>query len=427
MLNLKKSNEYLKRATGLIPALSQTFSKAPYSYVKGIYPVYLKSGKGSHVFDVDNNEFIDYILALGPITLGYAYPAVNNAISEQLKNGISFSMPHYLEVELSEKLHQIIPGADMVRFSKTGSDAVTAAVRTARAITKKDNILYCGSGGVWHDWFTAITSRSEGIPQITKSMIRKFNYNDTESVKIAFEEWKDKVATVCMEPMMLEKPKNDFLQKVKKTAHDNNAVVIFDEVVTGFRYAKGGVQEYLGIEGDIVAFGKGIANGMPLGAITGKDEYMSKFDDVFYSTSYGGETLSLAASLAVVNEIENKPVIEHCWNMGRALMDGFNKIASELSLDIEIAGLPIRGSIVCKDENGNPSNLLKSILLQELIERGIMFGQGAVFISYSHTKEDIENTLKSCREAMLILKRGIENGNVSSLLRGEEMKKVMTF
>jgi glutamate-1-semialdehyde aminotransferase len=336
-------------------------------------------------------------------------------------------MPHYLEVELSEKIHQLIPGADMVRFSKTGSDAVTAAVRAARAITKKDNILYCGSGGVWHDWFTVITSRSEGIPKIMKTMIRKFNYNDLESLKIAFEEEKDRVAAVCMEPMMLEKPKDDFLQKVKKITHDNNAVLIFDEVVTGFRYARGGVQEYLGIEGDIVAFGKGIANGMPLGAITGKSEYMNKFDEVFYSTSYGGETLSLAASLAVINEIKNKPVIEHCWNIGRSLMEGFNKIALELSLDAEIAGLPIRGSIVCRDENGNPSNLLKSILLQELVERGIMFGPGAVFISYSHTKEDIENTLKKCRDAMSILKKGIDNGDVSSLLRGEEMKKVMTF
>ena len=372
--------------------------KSPYSYVKDIYPVYLKKGKGSHVFDVDDNEFIDYVLALGPITLGYAYPAVDKAITKQLKNGISFSMPHYLEVELSEKLHQIIPGADMVRFSKTGSDAVTAAVRAARAITKKDNILYCGSGGVWHDWFTVITSRSEGIPQINKTMIRKFNYNDIESLKIAFEDWKDKVATVCMEPMMLEKPKDDFLQKVKKIAHDNNAVLIFDEVVTGFRYAKGGAQEYLGIEGDIVAFGKGIANGMPLGAITGKSEYMNKFDEVFYSTSYGGETLSLAASIAVIDEIKNKPVIEHCWDIGSALMEGFNRISSELQLDAKIVGLPIRGSIVCRDEKGDPSNLLKSILLQELIEKGIMFGPGAVFVSYSHTKKDIEKTLSSCKE-----------------------------
>lgn len=427
MLKLKKSNEYLKRATGLIPALSQTFSKAPYSYVKGAYPVYLKNGKGSHVFDVDNNEFIDYVLALGPITLGYSYPAVNNAISKQLKNGISFSMPHYLEVELSEKLHELIPGAEMVRFSKTGSDAVTAAVRAARALTKKDNIAYCGSGGVWHDWFTIITSRNEGIPPVVKNMIKKFNYNDIESLKIIFDEWKDSVAAVCMEPMVLEKPKNDFLQKIRKIVHDNNAVLIFDEVVTGFRYAKGGAQEYLGIEGDLVAFGKGIANGMPLGAITGKEEYMSKFDDVFYSTSYGGETLSLAASLAVIKEIETKPVIEHCWNIGRALIEGFNKIASELSLDFEITGLPIRGDMVCRDEKGNQSNLIKSILLQELIERGIMFGPGAVFVSYSHTKNDIESTLNACQEAMRVVKKGIENGKVSSLLRGEEMKKVMTF
>ena len=427
MLKLNKSKEYLRKATGLIPALSQTFSKAPYSYVNGVYPVYLKGGKGSHVIDVDNNEFIDYVLALGPITLGYSYPAVDRAILKQLKNGISFSMPHYLEIELSEKIHEIIPGAEMVRFSKTGSDAVTAAVRAARALTKKDKILYCGSGGVWHDWFTVITSRNEGIPSVMKKMIRKFNYNDIESLKIAFEEWKDQIATVCMEPVMLDKPKREFLESVKKITHDNNSVLIFDEVVTGFRYANGGAQEYLGIEADIVAFGKGIANGMPLGAITGKSQYMQKFDDVFYSTSYGGETLSLAAGIAVINEFENKAVIKHCWKIGTEFMNEFNKIAAEIGLDMEIIGFPIRGSIVCRDKDGNPSNLLKSIFLQECIERGIMFGPGAVFVSFSHTSKDIKTTLNVCEQSMKILKKVIEAGSLSSLLRGEEMKQVMTF
>lgn len=427
MLKLKKSNEYLKRATGLIPALSQTFSKAPYSYVEGIYPVYLKSGKGSHVFDVDNNEFIDYVLALGPITLGYSYPSVNRAILKQLKNGISFSMPHPLEVELSEKLHNIIPGAEMVRFSKTGSDAVTAAVRVTRGLTKKDKILYCGTGGVWHDWFVTITSRDEGIPSFNKEMIRKFSYNDIELVKILFDEWKDQVAAVCMEPIFSDEPRKGFLEKVKKITHENNAVLIFDEVVTGFRFANGGAQEYLGVEADLVAFGKGIANGMPLGAITGKAEYMKKFDDVFYSTSYGGETLSLAAGIAVINELENKPVIKHCWKIGAEFMSEFNKMASEIGLDMEIIGFPIRGSIVCRDKDGNASNILKSIFLQECVERGIMFGPGAVFVSFSHSNKDIKTTLKVCEQSMKILKKGIEEGKESSLLRGKEMKKVMTF
>ena len=427
MLKLKKSNEYLKRARNLIPGLSQTFSKAPYSYVNGVYPVYLKSGKGSHVFDVDGNEFIDYVLALGPVTLGYAYPAVNRAIKNQLKNGISFSMPHHLEVELSEKLHEIVPGAEMVRFSKTGSDAVTAALRAARAVTKKDKILYCGPGGVWHDWFTTITNRNEGVPKFNNKLIKKFEYNDIESLKILFEGWKDQVAAVCMEPMDLIPPKSNFLKKVKQIAHKNNALLIFDEVVTGFRYSKGGAQEYLGVVADLVAFGKGMANGMPLGAITGKSEYMEKFNDVFYSTSYAGETLSLAASLAVMNEISEKPVIQYLWKIGKKLFDGFNELASEISVDAEIIGLPVRGGLFCRDQKGNPSNLLKSVLLQELIERGIMFGPGAVFVSYSHTEKDIKTTLNAIEKALTLLKKGLRKNTISKMLKGDEMKKVITF
>jgi glutamate-1-semialdehyde 2,1-aminomutase len=427
MIKLKKSNEYLKKAIELIPALSQTFSKAPYSYVQGTYPVYLKSGKGSHVFDVDNNEFIDYVLALGPITLGYSYPAINNAIKKQLKDGISFSMPHYLEVDLSEKITKIIPGADMVRFTKTGSDAGTAAIRAARAITKKDKILYYGSGGVWHDWFTTITSRNKGIPKFNENLISKFEYNNLELLKEKFDDWKDEIAAIYMEPMIFEHPKNNFLKDVKKLAHKNNTVLIFDEVVTGFRYAKGGASEYLGIEPDIAVWGKGIANGMPLGVITGKSEYMKIFDEIFYSTSYAGEALSLAAGLAVINEIETKPVINHIWQMGKDLHDGFNNIAKENHLDFKIEGIPVRGSIVCRDENKNPSNLLKSILLQELIQKGIMFGPGAVFVSYSHSKKDVHSTLEQVEKCFKKIKTNMKGKKIESMLKGQEMKKVMTF
>ena len=185
-LNLEKSNSLKNRAQKIIPGLSQTFSKASYSFVEGTYPVFLKSGNGSHVFDVDDNEFIDYILGLGPVSLGYNYEPINHSIKNQLSNGISFSLPHYLEVEFSEKLQKIIPGSEMVRFAKTGSDAVTACVRAARAYTKKNHILYSGHGGVWHDWFTCITSRNEGIPEFNNELISVFEYDDLENLKQSF-------------------------------------------------------------------------------------------------------------------------------------------------------------------------------------------------------------------------------------------------
>jgi len=407
--------------------MSQTFSKAPSSYVEGVYPIYLSRGIGSHVIDVDNNKYIDYVMALGPISLGYNYPAVNAAIKRQLRNGISFSMPHSLELELSEDIQSIVPGAEMVRFAKTGSDASTATIRAARAITKRDKIAYCGSGGVWHDWFTALTSRNEGVPKFNNKLIKKFSYNDIESLKVLFEEWRGEVAAVYIEPMTTEYPKDNFLHNVKRLAHKNGAVLIFDEVVTGFRLANGGAQELLKIEADMVAFGKGIANGMPLGAITGKAKFMEKFNDVFYSTSYGGETLSLAAAMAVINEFKTKPVIKHCWKVGSRLQNQFNKIAKEIDVNISLEGIPVRSVISCLDEDGNDSLLIKSLFCQEAIQRGILFGRGYIMLCYSHTQQDIENTIRVCETSMKKVKAAIENNSVKKSLRGKVMKPVLTF
>jgi glutamate-1-semialdehyde 2,1-aminomutase len=427
MKKFVNSNNLLSEAKSLIPALSQTFSKAPYSYVEGVYPTYLESGKGSHVFDVDNNEFIDYVLALGPITLGYNYPKVNKAITSQLKKGISFSIPHSLEVEVSKKLNSIIPNADMVRFAKTGSDACTAAVRCARAFTKREKIAYCGTGGVWHDWFTIITSRNEGIPKFLKKMIKKFNFNDIESLKIIAEEWKDDLAAIYIEPIMLEYPEKSFLKNVKKIAKNIGAVLIFDEVVTGFRYSLGGAQEFLNIKADITALGKGMANGMPLAAITGKQEIMEKFNDIFYSTTYGGETLSLAACSAVIDEFQEKPVINHITKLSSYFYHKFNELTNELDMNVKMEGTDVRSVINYRDTKGNISLLHKSCFYQEMINQGILFGPGAVLLSYSHSKNDIDVTLDSCRNALLKIKKYEQKHDLNKLLKGNKIKPVMTF
>jgi glutamate-1-semialdehyde 2,1-aminomutase len=426
-MNQKKSKNLLKKAERIIPALSQTFSKAPYSYVQGVYPTYLEKGKGCYVYDVDNNRYIDYVLGLGPVILGYSYPKVDQAIKNQLKNGISFSIPHRLELEVSEKISKFIPGAEMVKFTKTGSDAGTAAIRAARAHTKCDNIAYCGTGGVWHDWFTVMTSRNAGIPKILGKMIKKFHYNDIESLKIIFEKWKGQVGSVYIEPIFFEFPKKNFLQDVKKIAHKHGAVLIFDEVVSGFRFANGGAQELLKIEADMSVWGKGMANGMPLGAVTGKKWIMQQFNDIFYSTSYGGETLSLAAAAAVMDELKNKSVVKHCWKLGEKLTKEFNQISEEEGVDIKMNGLPVRSFIVAKDENGKQSLQIQSLFYQEMIKRGVLFGLGAVLLSFSHSENHINQTLKASRISMKIVKKAIKENNVEKMLEGKVMKRVMTF
>jgi len=425
-LHLKKSFELLSRAKKVLPAQTHTFSKGYKSFVEGIYPVFANNGKGSHIFDVDGNEFIDYMAALGPIILGYSYDTVNSAIKKQLEDGSIFTLPHRLEVESAELMCEIIPSCEMAKFTKTGSDAVTAAVRAARAISGKDHIAYCGGGGVWHDWFTVITSRNKGIPKSLQKMIKLFEYNDIESLKQILDDDAE-IGTVCMEAMVFDYPSKNFLNDVKRITHEHNAVLIFDEVQTGFRWSIGGAQKYFEVEPDISAWGKAMANGMPLGAISGKSEFMKVFDEIFYSTTFGGETLSLAAFVATVNELKDKQALTHIHEMGKKFSLQFNKISEEIDSSITTDGFPAKLRLNIKDKDGNDSLLIRSLFCQENIENGIFFWQGPVFHTFSHSDLDLEKTLDSVYKSMKITKDATEKNMVEKLLRGKPMNKVLSF
>lgn len=424
VLDFTKSFELLEKARNLIPSITQTFSRAPYTFVEGSFPVYAERAKGSHFIDVDGNEFVDYLCGLGPVILGYSYPVVDEAIKKQLEMGIIFSLPHKLELDVSELICEIFPSAEMVKFSKTGSGSATGAVRGARAITKRDKIAYCGSGGIWHDWYASIISRNKGVPKFNYDLILPFDYNDLETLEIIFENNKDQISCVFMEPTIFENPTNSFLQKVKKITHQNDAVLIFDEIVTGLRLANGGAQELFGVQPDISVLGKGIANGMPLSAVAGKSEFMKIFDDVFFSTTFAGETLSLAACQATISEVIEKNVIKKMWESGNILMDKFNQISKENSIDVNLTGYPVRMKLICKDKNDKDSFLMKSIIVQELIKRGIFMHPSVAFISFSHEPEDIEKTIKAYGEVALLLKKAIENNDLESYLEGKIAKPV---
>ena len=424
--SLSKSKKYLEISRKLIPSLTQTFSRAAYTFVEGAYPVYASKAKGSHFTDVDGNEYIDYLCGLGPIILGHSYKKVNDAIKEQLKNGILFSLPHKLEIDVAELLCKMIPCSEMVKFSKTGSGSATGAVRGARAITKRDKIAYCGSGGVWHDWYASIISRNQGVPEFNKELISIFDYNDISGLEKIFEKNPDEIACVFMEPTIFEEPKKDFLRKVKKLTKENNSILIFDEIVTGFRFSNGGGQKYFGVEPDIAVLGKGMANCMQLSAVVGKAEYMKIFDDVFFSTTYAGETLSLAASKATIDEFTKKPVINKMWKNGNILTEKFNKIAQDNSLNISLLGYPVRMRLVCKDAAGNDSILIKSLLIQEMVKRGIFMHPGVEYISFSHEKEDVMKTIDAFSEASLIVKKAIDENKLKHYLEGNVIKPVYT-
>lgn len=422
--NFTKSFEYLEKSRNLIPSLTQTFSRAAYTFVEGAFPIYAKSAKGSHFIDVDDNEYIDYLCGLGPIILGHAYPKVDDAIKEQLKNGILFSLPHKLELEVSELLCDVIPSAEMVKFSKTGSGAATGAIRGARAITKRDKIAYCGSGGVWHDWYAGIISRNKGVPHFNNDLISIFDYNDISGLETIFQKNPNEISCVFMEPTIFEKPSNSFLQDVKKLAHENNSILIFDEIVTGFRFANGGAQQLFGIEPDITVLGKGIANGMPLSAVVGQKEHMKIFDDVFFSTTYASETLSLAAASATISEFKEKPVIKKIWDNGSVLMEQINKISNEYSLGITLTGYPVRIKLNCKDLQGNDSILIKSLFVQEMVKLGVFMHPGVEYISFSHQSEDITKTINAFADAAMIIKKAITENKLEAYLEGNPIKPV---
>lgn len=425
VLNISKSNLLKNKAKPFLPSLAQTFSKSPSSFVEGVYPVYVEKAFGSKIYDVDGNQYIDFLMALGPIVLGYNYPDVNNAIKEQLEKGIIFSLPHYKEIEAAESLNQIIPCAEMIRFTKSGSDAVTGAVRACRAITNREIIFYCGSGGVWDDWYTIVTNRNNGIPEFNKQLIKIFDYNNIEELEDLFQKHKNQVAAVVIEPSVYDPPLNNFLNKVKKFAHQNDALLVFDEILTGFRMSRGGGQEYFDVIPDMATFAKGIANGMPLGAIVGKSEYMESFSDVFVSTTYAGEALSLAACVETINQFKKHDVCDHMWKLGEIIKNSFNKFAEEFELDAKCIGYPPRLKLIFNDEKGKDSLLYKSLFLQELVENGIFMHPNTILLCYSHTKEEIDYTLEVMYKSLQNLKSALKKGDVRSKLKGEVAKSVI--
>jgi glutamate-1-semialdehyde aminotransferase len=417
---IDKSDELYNKALEIIPATTQTLAKGPQQNIKGIAPKYLLRGKGSHIWDVDGNEYIDFNMAIGPLSLGYAYPKVDEAIKKQLEDGITFSLMHPLEVEVAELIHEIVPNAESIRYSKTGADATSAAIRVARAYTGKEKILCCGYHG-WHDWYISVTDKNKGIPEAVNNLTFTINYNDIQSVKDSID---SDIAAIILEPFVFETPKDNFLQDLRKICDDNGILLIFDEMWTGFRVAIGGAQEYFGVNADMATFSKAVANGMPLSILTGRKDVMNVLnEDVFFYTTFGGEALSLAAAKATIVELRDKDVPVYLASQGKKIKDGYNQVKDHLGMDYtKCIGYECRSLITFDATAGDPLEM-KSLVQQEMIKRGILCG-GFHNMSYSHTDEDIEYTLKAYREVLAILKKAVDEKNVKGYLKGEPVTQV---
>ena len=419
-----KSNQMLKKVSKDIPLASQTFSKSYLQYVGGVSPLFVERAKGSYIWDVDGNEYIDMICALLPIILGYQYKKIDDAIRSQLKKGIIFSLPSPLEYELAQLLIKHIPCAQMVRFGKNGSDATTGAVRLARACTGREHIAACGYHG-WHDWYIGSTTRNLGVPKSTQKLTHKFKYNNIESLEKIFKQNKGKVSAVIMEPMNYIEPEKGFLESVKKVAHKNGALLIFDEVVTGFRWSLGGAQKYFNVTPDLAAFGKSMANGMPISALVGKRKYMKKVDDIFYSFTQGGEALSISAAIATIKEIEQKKVIEYIWKLGEYLKQETQKIISKNELDgiIKIQGKPCWHILSFSNTKKYSDLEIKSYLQQEIIQKGFLW-YAQHNISFSHTKKDIDELLQAYENIFPKLKKHIKSGALKKSIKGKPITNI---
>ncbi len=419
-----QSAAYLERAQRVIPGVSQTFSKNPNQFVRGVSPAFIQRGQDGRVWDVDGNEFIDFPMSLLPVVLGHNDPDVTAAVQSQIAKGTIYSLPHPLEIEVSEMLIEEIPCAEMVRFGKSGTDSTTAAIRVARGFTRRDRVAICGYHG-WADWYIGTTTRDLGVPAAVSALSHTFDYNDLDSLKLLLDTHPGEFAAVIMEPTGVVAPEDGFLEGVAELAHEHGALLVFDEVVTGFRINLGGAQTHFGVTPDLAAFGKGMANGYPISAVVGRADVMNVFDEVFYSGTFAGETVSLAASKATIKKMRQEPVIERLWATGTRLQDGYNAIAAEVGLATNTAciGLPPHTVAPFSDDAGEDSIALRSLLQQELARRGILYLVG-FNICYAHSDEDVEITLKALRESMQVVADAKNNNRIEEALAGPAAEAV---
>ncbi|HBL27932.1 MAG TPA: aspartate aminotransferase family protein [Acidobacteria bacterium] len=417
---IEASDALWERAARLIPAGTQTLAKGPGQWVRGVAPKYLRRGQGCHVWDVDGNEYIDYSMGVGPISLGYAYERIDAAVRAQLADGITFSLMHPLEVEVAELIRDVVPGAASVRFGKTGAEAASAAVRLARAFTGRERVVCCGYHG-WHDWYIAVTDRAAGIPEAVRALTSTFNYNDLDSVLEAVDE---ETACVILEPVTFELPNNGFLEELKQVCRRRGALLIFDEMWTGFRLAVGGAQECFGVTADLACFSKAVANGMPLSVLTGRRDVMALLDKaVFFFSTFGGEALSLAAARETILELVENDVPGHLARQGRRLRQEYNGLASELGLPwTRCVGLDCRSLVVFDATAGDPLEI-KSLAQQEMLRRGILWG-GFHNLSFSHGTAEVEHTLAAWREVLPLLRDAVDTKSVRERLAGEPLQPV---
>jgi glutamate-1-semialdehyde 2,1-aminomutase len=420
-----------KRAHELIPGGAHTYAKGDDQYPQES-PAFIVRGAGCHVWDMDGNEFIEYGMGLRAVTLGHAFPPVVEAAARQLQFGTNFVRPAPIEVECAERFLELIPGAEMVKFGKHGSDALDGAVRLARAHTGRDYVAICGDHPFFStaDWFIGSTPMPAGVPQWVRSRTVKFGYNDLDSVRALFERFPGEIACVILEPARLDEPAPGFLEGLKAMCERECAVLVFDEMITGFRWHRSGAQHVYGVSPHLSTFGKAIANGFSLSALAGKRELMElggydhDRERVFLlSTTHGAETHALAAGIATMTTYRDEDVTGHLYRQGKRLRAGVAEAAraAGVAKQVECLGRDCGLIFTTRDQEGNPSQPFRALFLQELIRGGVL--APSFMVSYSHNDDDIDRTVEVVASALQVYRRALEDG-VDRYLVGPPLKPV---
>ncbi|MDF1876169.1 glutamate-1-semialdehyde 2,1-aminomutase [Sulfurimonas sp. SAG-AH-194-I05] len=427
--NFTKSNELRKKASRLIPGGAHTYSKGDDQFPE-LSPHSIISGKGSRIIDVDGNEFVDWGMGLTSVLLGHAYEPIIDVIKKELDNGVNFIRPSFIEAELAEIMCNQIPSAQMVKFAKNGSNATTSAVKLARAFTGKEIVLRCFDQPFFSidDWFIGNTEISSGVTQGSKDKTKNFKYNDIKSLEDTISLYKDNgIACVIMEPASTEEPIDGYLQAVRDICTKEDIVLIFDEVVSGFRFHPKGAQYLYGVTPDLSTFGKTMANGYSISALVGKKEIMElggiehdKERVFLLSTTYGGETHHLRAAQKTIEILNNNDyeVTKHVWSVGKQIKDAYNYTVKELGLEkhTSMQGIDCRPYFYFKD------NYMRTLFAQEMIKHGVLI-QGIV-PSYSHNKSEINQTMDAFEKSLKVLAYAIESKKIKELLIGQAVKPV---
>ncbi len=427
-----KSNSLKTRFHQIIPGGGHTYAKGDDQFPQ-FYSPYITRGKGCHIWDADGNEYIEYAMGLRAVTLGHAFDPVDNAVIEALRNGINFNRPSTIELDCAEDLLKTIDnGHEMVKFAKNGSDSTTAAIKLARAYTGRELIAVCGDHPFFStdDWFIGSTPMTGGIPENIQKQTIKFKYNDIQSLEDLFNAYPGKIAAVIMEAEKEIMPADGYLDSVKQICQKNNAVFIFDEIIAGFRYHLGGGQKLHNIVPDLSTYGKAIANGYSLSALTGKREIMecgginhNKERVFLLSTTYGAEHHHLAAAIATMKYYRENNVVGYLHEIGSLLRAKIEKVIRELSLEeyFTIKGRSCALLYGTLDNEKKPSQLFRTLFLQETIKRGML--APSLLVSYSHTDEVVQITSEIIYDALVVYRKALAEG-VEKYLEGKPVKPV---